>query len=96
LNDHQDQVQLFTINPHEEESNTNFLRLNHTLGSSQATTSHLGDEFPRVTNVIEVIEEDVEVLLLGIKWLTQRLAPIFSLGLKDEWSVREDERIFLL
>jgi hypothetical protein len=46
--------------------------------------------------VIEVIDEDVEVLLLGIKWLTQRLAPIFSLGLKDEWSVREHERSFLL
>jgi hypothetical protein len=46
--------------------------------------SHLGDESPRVTNVIEVVDEDVEVLLLGIKWLTQRLAPIFSLGLKDE------------
>jgi hypothetical protein len=46
--------------------------------------SHLGDESPRVTNAIEVVDEDVEVLLLGIKWLTQRLAPIFSLGLKDE------------
>jgi hypothetical protein len=34
------------------------------------------------------------VLLLGIKWLTQRLAPIFSLWLKDEWMEceREDER----
>jgi hypothetical protein len=55
--------------------------------------SHLGDESPRVTNVIEVVDEDVEVLLLGIKWLTQRLAPIFSLGLKDEWmECGEDER----
>jgi hypothetical protein len=46
--------------------------------------SHLGDEYPRVTYTIEVIDEDVEVLLLGIKWLTQKLAPIFSLELMDE------------
>jgi hypothetical protein len=74
LNDHQDQVWLFTINPHEEEGNTNFPGLNRTLGSSWAIASHLGYEFPRVTNAIEVVDEDVEVLLLGIKWLTQRLA----------------------
>jgi hypothetical protein len=47
--------------------------------------SHLRDESPRVTNAIEVINEDVKMLLLRIKWLTQRLAPIFSLELKDEW-----------
>jgi hypothetical protein len=35
--------------------------------------------------VIKVVDEDVEVLLLGIKWLTQRLALISSLELKDEW-----------
>jgi hypothetical protein len=46
--------------------------------------SHLRDESPRVTNAIEVINEDVKMLLLRIKWLTQRLAPIFSLELKDE------------
>jgi hypothetical protein len=60
------------------------LGLNHTLGSSWATPSHLGDESPRVANVIEVIDEDVEVLLLEIKWLTKKLALIYSLGLKDE------------
>jgi hypothetical protein len=83
-NDHKDQVRLFTINLHEEDGNTNFLGLNHTLGSFQATPSHLRDESPRVTNAIKVVDEDVEVLLLGIKWLTQRLATIFSLKLKDE------------
>jgi hypothetical protein len=37
---------------------------------------------PRETNAIDVVDEDVEVLLLELKGLTQRLAPIFSLGLK--------------
>jgi hypothetical protein len=35
-------------------------------------------------HAIEVIDEDAEVLLLELKGLTQRLAPIFSLGLKNE------------
>jgi hypothetical protein len=39
---------------------------------------------PRETNAIDVVDEDVEVLLLELKGLTQRLAPIFSLGLKNE------------
>jgi hypothetical protein len=47
--------------------------------------SHLGDGSSRVTNVIEVIDEDAEVLLLGIKWLNQILARMISLELKDEW-----------
>jgi hypothetical protein len=46
--------------------------------------SRLGDESPRVTKAIEVVDKDSNVLLPGIKWLTKRLAPIFSLGLKDE------------
>jgi hypothetical protein len=46
--------------------------------------SHLGDESLRVTNAIEVVDKDVEVLLLELMGLTQRLAPIFSLGLKNE------------
>jgi hypothetical protein len=54
------------------------------LGVPGATSSLLGGEFLRVTNAIKVVDEDAEVLLLGIKWLTQRLAQIFSLGLKDE------------
>jgi hypothetical protein len=36
-------------------------------------------------HAIEVIDEDAEVRLLELKGLTQRLAPIFSLGLKNEW-----------
>jgi hypothetical protein len=47
--------------------------------------SHLGDESPRETNEIDVVDEDAEVLLLELKGLIQRLAPIFSLGLKNEW-----------
>jgi hypothetical protein len=35
--------------------------------------SHLGDEFPRVTNAIEVIDEDVQVIFLGIKWLLAQI-----------------------
>jgi hypothetical protein len=35
-----------------EEGNTNFSELNHKLGSLRATPSHLGDGFPRVTNII--------------------------------------------
>jgi hypothetical protein len=58
-------------NPHEEEGNTNFPKLNHIVGRYRATPSHLGDESPRVTNAIEVVDEDAEVLLLGIKWLTK-------------------------
>jgi hypothetical protein len=46
--------------------------------------SHLGDGSSRVTNVIEVVDEDAEVLLLGIKWLNQILARMISLELKDE------------
>jgi hypothetical protein len=46
--------------------------------------SRLGDESPRETNEIDVVDEDAEVLLLELKGLIQRLAPIFSLGLKNE------------
>jgi hypothetical protein len=35
--------------------------------------SHLGGESPRVTNMNEVVEEDVEVLFLETQGLTQRL-----------------------
>jgi hypothetical protein len=35
-------------------------------------------------NAIEVVDEDAEVHFLELKGLTQRLAPIFSLGLKNE------------
>jgi hypothetical protein len=46
--------------------------------------SHLGDESPREINAIDVVDEDVELVLLELKGLTQRLAPIFFLGLKIE------------
>jgi hypothetical protein len=54
------------------------------IESSHAMSSCLGDESPRVTNVNEVIDEDVEVLLLKTQWAHLRIAPIFSLSLKDE------------
>jgi hypothetical protein len=46
--------------------------------------SHLGYEPPRETNAIEVIDEDAKVLLLELTGITQRLASVFSLGLKNE------------
>jgi hypothetical protein len=52
--------------------------------SSQAMPSHLGDESPRVMNANEAADEDGEVLLLETQWAHLRIAPIFSLGLKNE------------
>jgi hypothetical protein len=52
--------------------------------------SHLWDESPRVTNVIEVIDEDAKVLLLEIKWLTQRSN---LLSRTQGWVSREWERL---
>jgi phage tail sheath gpL-like len=43
LNNIKGRVWLFTISPHEDEGNTNFLELNHNLGSLRAMPSHLGD-----------------------------------------------------
>jgi hypothetical protein len=51
-------IRFFTINPHKEEGNKNFPRLNNKLGSSRATPSHLGDKSPRVTNMNEIVGED--------------------------------------
>jgi hypothetical protein len=46
--------------------------------------SCLGDESPRETNVIEIVDEHAEVLLLGTQWDHSKIAPIFSLRLMDE------------
>jgi hypothetical protein len=54
------------------------------LGSSWAMQSCLGDESPRETNVIEIVDEHAEVLLLGTQWDHSKIAPIFSLRLMDE------------
>jgi hypothetical protein len=51
-------IRFFAINPHTEEGNTNFSELNHKLGSSRATPSHLGDKSSRVTNTNKIIGED--------------------------------------
>jgi hypothetical protein len=51
-------IQFSTINPHTEEGNTNFMKLNHKFGSSRAMPSHLGDKSPRVTNMNKIIGED--------------------------------------
>jgi hypothetical protein len=55
---------VLTINPHEEEGNTNFSELTTLLGSSRATPSHLGDWIPKSNRRNEVIEGDGDVLLL--------------------------------
>jgi hypothetical protein len=47
--------------------NTNFLRLNHKIESSQATPSRLGDESPRVTD-----QGDRQVRLdMGWLWMSR-------------------------
>jgi hypothetical protein len=51
-------IQFFTINPHTEKGNTNFLELNHNIDSSRATPSCLEDKYPRVTNTNEIVGED--------------------------------------
>jgi hypothetical protein len=76
-------IWFFTINPHKEEDNTNFLVLNYKLGSSRATLNHLGDKFSRVTNTNEIIGED-EQSALASEWLTLRFAPILSQVLKNQ------------
>jgi hypothetical protein len=60
------------------------------IQTSRDSTTHFGVSgqhlaITREMNAIEVIDEDAEVLLLELKGLTQRLAPIFSLGLRIEW-----------
>jgi hypothetical protein len=59
------------------------------IQTSRDSTTHFGVSgqhlaITREMNAIEVIDEDAEVLLLELKGLTQRLAPIFSLGLRIE------------
>jgi hypothetical protein len=56
-------IWFFTINPHTEEDNTKFFELNHNLGSSRATPSHLGGKSPRITNMKEIIDEDEQSAL---------------------------------
>jgi hypothetical protein len=60
-------IWFFTINPHTKDGNTNFLELNHKLGSCRAMPSHLGDKSPGVTNKNEIVGEDEWSLLL--KWV---------------------------
>ena len=48
-------------NPHEEEGNTNFPGSTTPSWESRATPSHLGDESPRVTNVLDFDDEVTEI-----------------------------------
>jgi hypothetical protein len=67
---------VLTINPYEEESNTNFPGLTTLLGSSRATPSHLGEGIPKSNICNEAIEGEGEVLLL--EGGTLKGAQIFS------------------
>ena len=53
-------------NPHEEEGNTNFPGSTTPSWESRATPSRLGDESPRVTSVLEVVEEETGSSSLGM------------------------------
>jgi hypothetical protein len=55
--------------------------------------------YPRAADELEVFEENIETLLEGMKWFSQRLADLFS-EIKDstlerinEWQANEDEII---
>jgi hypothetical protein len=56
-----------TINPHTEEGDTNFLRLNHKIENSRSMPNRLGDKSLRVTNMNEIVVKMNGVLLL--KWV---------------------------
>jgi hypothetical protein len=45
---------------------TNFLKVNHNLGSSQATPSHLGGNSPAVTNTNKIVNEDEQSALAQV------------------------------
>jgi hypothetical protein len=65
-----------TINPHEEEDNTNFPRSHHNPWELSGNPSHLGDSIPKSNKCNEVIEGEGEVLLL--EGDTLKRAQIFS------------------
>jgi hypothetical protein len=55
---------VLTINPHKEESNTNFLGLHHNPWKLSGNPSRLGDSISKSNKRNEVIDGEDEVLLL--------------------------------
>jgi hypothetical protein len=55
--------------------------------------------YPRAAHALEVSEENIETLLEGMKWFSQRMADLFNeikdstLGRINEWQANEDEII---
>jgi hypothetical protein len=67
---------VLTINPHEEESNTNFPELHHNPWELLGNPSHLGDSIPKSNKRNKVVVGEGEVLLLESGRLKR--AQIFS------------------
>jgi hypothetical protein len=67
---------VLTINPHEEEGNTNFSGLHHNPLELPGNPSRLGDSIPKSNKHNEVIEGEGAVLLLESG--TLKRAQIFS------------------
>jgi hypothetical protein len=67
---------VLTINPHEEEGYTNFLRLHHNTWELLGNPSRLGDSIPKSSKHNEVIKGEGEVLLFESG--TLKRAQIFS------------------
>jgi hypothetical protein len=76
-----------TINPHEEEDNTNFLRPHHNPWELSGNPSRLGDSIPKSNKRNEVIEGEGEVLLL--EGGTLKRAQIFSQEQDSRVKLRE-------
>jgi hypothetical protein len=67
---------VLTINPHEEEGNTNFLGLHHNPWELPGNPTRLGDSILKSNKCNEVVEGEGEVLL--IESGTLKRAQIFS------------------
>jgi hypothetical protein len=67
---------VLTINPHEEESNADFLGLHHNPWELPSNPRRLGDSIPKSNKRNKVVEGDGEVLLLESG--TLKRAQIFS------------------
>ena len=68
-------------NPHEEEGNTNFPGSTTPSWESRATPSRLGDESPRVTSVLEFVDEETESSRLGLQLASLDEALVLSISL---------------
>jgi hypothetical protein len=76
-----------TINPHEEEGNTNFLGPHHNPWELPGNPSHLGDSIPKSNKHNKFIKGEGEVLLLEDG--TLKRAQIFSQEQDSRVKLRE-------